>query len=120
MTPRLAAALQAPPRPEKEHAKLGLKLTSYRGKERRPTGGASLGARTTVPGFVNAKGQQVVERTGARSTTFPGQIIYRMKCRGCSHEYGSNGCDIHARSCPSCQQGTAGEPLTEKPAGLFS
>lgn len=82
-------------------------------------GGKALEARTTVPGFVNRRQQEVIERTGARSTSFPGQVIYRMKCRGCGLEYGANGCDVHARTCPGCQQGTAGEPLPERPATLF-
>lgn len=95
---------------------MGLKLTSYQGKTSKQSADR---ARTTVPGFLNRKSQLVVERTGAPSTSFRGQVIYRMKCRGCGLEYGSNGCDIHDRSCPGCQQGTAGEPLPERTAGLF-
>ncbi|SEG13094.1 hypothetical protein SAMN05421819_1892 [Bryocella elongata] len=94
-----------------------MKLTSYQGKVSRV--GADK-ARTTVPGYVNPRGQRVLERTGARSTTFPGQVIYRLKCKDCALEYGANGCDIHARTCPGCQSGSKGEPLVEKPAGLFS
>ncbi len=37
-------------------------------------------ARTTVPGYRNGSRQEVVGRTGQRSTTFAGQIIYRLKC----------------------------------------
>ena len=98
-----------------------MKLTSYKGKVSRvAAGGSSLGARTTVPGYVNPSGQQVVESTGMRSTTRDGQVIYRMRCRACGLQYGANGIDVKARTCPGCQGGSKGEPLVEKPAGLFS
>jgi hypothetical protein len=77
------------------------------------------GARTTLPGFENLHGQTVVNRTGAPSTTFPGQVIYRLKCGRCGFEYGANGCDVHARRCPGCQEGKGGEPLREAQGGLF-
>ena len=96
-----------------------MKLTSFQGKKRSPNS-KTLEARTTLPGFVNPRAQEVLHSTGARSTTRDGQVIYRMKCRGCSLEYGANGCDVHARTCPGCQQGTPGEPLPERPATLFS
>lgn len=81
--------------------------------------GSGARALTTAPGFVNPNHQEVVERTGFGSTSFAGQVIYRMRCRGCSMEYGANGCDIHARRCPGCQEGVAGEPLRERSVGLF-
>ena len=76
-------------------------------------------APTTAPGYVNGNRQEVLERTGFASASFAGQVIYRLKCRGCSLEYGSNGCDIHARRCPGCQGGAGGEALRERSVGLF-
>jgi hypothetical protein len=105
-----------------------MKLTGYAGKRvagRRSSGGSSESRagksepRTAIPGFVNGRGQEVVERTGAPSGSFAGQVVYRMKCRGCGGEYGANGCDVHARRCPLCQGGRPGEALREKVGGLF-
>jgi hypothetical protein len=102
-------------RPEVEHTGWGypweeMKLTGYGGKSKRVgafgasgSSGASK-ARTTLPGFENLHGQTVVSRTGAPSTTIPGQVIYRMKCGRCGFEYGANGCEVHARRCPGCQE----------------
>lgn len=83
--------------------------------------GSARGKRslTTEPGFVNDRRQRVVERTGARSTTRDDQTIYRMRCGACGFEYGANGIDIHARCCPSCQNGEAGEPLPLPHPTLF-
>jgi hypothetical protein len=94
-----------------------MRLVPLTGKPKRSS--TAPEAQTTAPGFMNRNGQTVVERTGFPSTTFPRQLIYRLKCRACSQEYGSNGCDIHARRCPHCQSGSPGEPLREKPAYLF-
>ena len=76
-------------------------------------------ARTTVPGYVNSNGQTVIAKTGTPSTSFPGQTIYELRCGSCGTAYGANGCDIHARRCPHCQEGVKGEPLRERPALLF-
>lgn len=77
-------------------------------------------AQTAAPGYVNANQQEVIARTGRPSTSFRGQVIYEMKCRRCDGRYGANGCDIHARRCPLCDNGTPGEPLGEKlVVGLF-
>lgn len=94
-----------------------MKLTSPRIKGP----GISHGKRslTTEPGFLNERRQRVVERTGARSTTRQDQIIYRMRCGFCGFEYGANGIDIHARCCPACQNGEAGEPLPMPQPTLF-
>ncbi len=73
---------------------------------------------TTVPGYTNQNKQSLLERTSFPSTTFRGQVIYRMKCGNCKHVYGANGCDIHIRKCPNCQSGTRGEPLREPPPTL--
>lgn len=94
-----------------------MNLTAYRGKQKKSP--QPRRAHTTDPGYTNRKGQVVIESTGAPSTTFPGQLIYRLKCQACAHEYGSNGTDIHVRNCPKCQGGKPGEPLREKAAGLF-
>ena len=75
--------------------------------------------RTTDPGYRNPNHQEVLQNTGFPSDSFPGQKIYRLRCNGCSHEYGSNGCDIHIRRCPSCQQGARGEQLHEPSPTLF-
>ncbi|MDE1163512.1 MAG: hypothetical protein PW792_16435 [Acidobacteriaceae bacterium] len=80
--------------------------------------GVREGARavTTEPGFRNPNAQVVVARTGAASTLRANQVIYRMKCQGCSREYGCNGMDIKARLCPFCQGGAAAEPLRDDSA----
>lgn len=93
-----------------------MRLTAYSPapKRQRPSS-----ATTTTPGFVNGNHQEVIARTGRPSTTFRGQVIYELKCRKCSGRYGSNGCDIHARRCPACDNGAPGEPLTERAASLF-
>ena len=74
---------------------------------------------TTLPGFENKHGQVVIRDTGFPSETFPGQRVYELRCRHCNHHYGSNGCDVHLRRCPSHQRGTPGERLREAPARLF-
>jgi hypothetical protein len=77
---------------------------------------------TTDPGYKNKHGQIVVARTGFPSESFPGQTIYRLRCNrtSCNHEYGANGCDIHNRRCPRCQNGVKGEPLRTPSPNLFS
>ena len=87
-----------------------MKLTSPTGS-RGKVSRTSPRALTTEPGFTNGNMQQVVESTGAVSTTRESQTIYRLRCTLCKHEYGCNGLDIKARLCPACQQGTPGEPL---------
>jgi hypothetical protein len=97
-----------------------MELTAYGGKaKRRGGGGGRTDARTTVPGFVNQNRQKVVARTGFPSASFAGQIIYKVVCGDCRAEYGANGCDLHARRCPMCQEGVAGEVLREAAPGLF-
>jgi hypothetical protein len=77
-------------------------------------------AKTTIPGYRNLHGQEVIARTGFPSSTFPGQTIYSLRCIHCNHTYGSNGCDIHKRLCPSHQNGAKGEPIpSELPPNLF-
>jgi hypothetical protein len=93
-----------------------MQLTRYAGKARRV---AVSGARTTLPGFENANRQRVMSQTGAPSTTFAGQVIYKLKCGACGFEYGSNGCDVHKRRCPQCQDGAVGEPLRAESPSLF-
>ena len=93
-----------------------MRLTANHGKARTQRPNA---ARTTLPGFVNKNRQQVIANTGRPSTSFTGQIIYRMKCEACQEVYGSNGCDVHARRCPQCQGGVKGEPIPEPEPMLF-
>ena len=93
-----------------------MRLTGYAGKVK---AGRATKAVTTIPGFVNGKGQEVVARTGMRSTSFAGQVIYKLRCRGCSAEYGSNGCDISERKCPECQGGVKGGRWWSWGWGLF-
>ncbi len=85
--------------------------------------GVREGARavTTEPGYKNPNRQIVVNKNGAPSTTRDNQIVYRLRCELCQHEYGCNGMDIKARLCPKCQGGTAGEPLRDdaSQASLF-
>ncbi|HVG27900.1 MAG TPA: hypothetical protein VM865_09870 [Acidobacteriaceae bacterium] len=93
-----------------------MRLTAYTGGAKRQRASR---ASTTTPGWVNGNGQEVIARTGQPSKTFRGQVIYELKCRRCTGRYGSNGCDIHARRCPLCDNGAAGEPLVERAASLF-
>jgi hypothetical protein len=77
--------------------------------------------KSTIPGFKNQNGQEVISRTGLRSETFPGQMIYHIRCEECGHNYGSNGCDIRLRRCPGHDGGAKGERLlTERSPNLFS
>ena len=78
-----------------------------------------VAAPTTTPGFENPNGQVVVANTGFASETFSGQSVYRMRCRHCGFEYGSNGTDVLKRLCPRHQGGARGERLREPGPGLF-
>jgi hypothetical protein len=62
---------------------------------------------TTVPGYVNRRGQIVVRNTGLTGTDHL-QTIYQLGCSHCGHIYGANGSDIHDRKCPECQGGAKG------------
>lgn len=64
---------------------------------------------TTAVGYRN-KNDQVVVRATTLSGNLPGQKVYVLMCErsGCGHEYGANGCDIHERKCPVCQEGAQG------------
>lgn len=93
-----------------------MELRAFYGVGRRTKPSA---ARTTIPGFVNPNRQEVMSNTGARSASFAGQVIYKLRCRDCQAEYGANGCDVHHRRCPQCQGGGPGESLREPAAGLF-
>jgi hypothetical protein len=96
-----------------------MQLTRFSGPAPRAKAAAADRARTTVSGYINENRQHVIARTGFPSSTFPGQIIYKLRCADCDTTYGSNGCDIHKRRCPHCQQGTKGEPLRDPNPSLF-
>ena len=66
---------------------------------------------STVPGFVNRRGQTVIGPTGLRGTDH-GQSIYVLSCSRCDHIYGANGSDIAGRRCPLCQGGAPGFTVT--------
>lgn len=72
------------------------------GPIRRPKAGGSW----TDAGTVNPNGQRNEGVLGV-SGNHPNQRAYRMTCTLCQREYASNGCDIHIRRCPGCQQGAA-------------
>ena len=59
---------------------------------------------TTIPGFVNANGQENTQALGIAGTDH-NQQLYRMRCTHCQTEYAANGSDIHHRKCPECQGG---------------
>jgi hypothetical protein len=61
----------------------------------------------TTIGFRNREGQQVIRKT-AREGSVPGQRVFILHCTVCDHEYGADGCDIHDRLCPKCQDGPPG------------
>jgi hypothetical protein len=59
---------------------------------------------TTQTGFVNGNGQRNDGPLGLPGTDH-NQMLYRMRCERCAHEYAANGSDIHHRKCPNCQGG---------------
>ena len=63
--------------------------------------------RTTQIGHRNEHGQIVVAKTLMQGTK-PFERIFILRCEGCGYEYGTDGCDIHARRCPACQDGGPG------------
>jgi hypothetical protein len=69
--------------------------------------GAMSAGYSTVDGFINSNGQQVVRRT-ERPGTDHLQVVYVLRCAACGHAYGANGSDIHLRRCPECQDGRPG------------
>jgi hypothetical protein len=69
--------------------------------------GQTLEGSTTAVGFRNANGQTVLRQTNL-SGNVAGQRVYVLMCGHCSHEYGSNGFDLHLRKCPSCMGGQPG------------
>lgn len=71
--------------------------------------GAMSAGYSTVEGFMNGNGQQVVRRTDRPGTDHL-QVVYVLRCTACGHIYGANGSDIHLRRCPECQDGRPGLP----------
>lgn len=71
--------------------------------------GAMSAGYSTVEGYMNGKGQQVVRRTDRPGTDHL-QVVYVLRCTECGHIYGANGSDIHLRRCPECQAGRPGLP----------
>lgn len=69
--------------------------------------GAMSAGYSTVEGFTNDNGQQVVRRTDRPGTDHL-QVVYVLRCTECEHTYGANGSDIHRRRCPECQRGRPG------------
>ncbi len=65
---------------------------------------------TTVPGYVNRNGQEVVRATALPATDHR-QRVYELLCDSCGHRYGSNGSDNFQRKCPRCQGGAPGLSL---------
>ena len=87
--------------------------------EKAPTKRASAKSGTTKstsPGHVNPRGQEVVRRVG-KSPSWKGQYTYELACGDCGHHYGANGPDIdranggEGRACPVCQDGKPGDPI---------
>lgn len=58
--------------------------------------------RTTRIGFRNPYRQDVIRKTDLAGVA-DGQRVYLLRCADCGHEHQSDGCDVHARRCPSCQ-----------------
>ena len=69
--------------------------------------GAVSAGYSTVEGFTNGNGQQVVRRTDRPGTDHL-HVVYVLSCTVCRHVYGANGSDIHRRRCPNCQGGRPG------------
>jgi hypothetical protein len=47
--------------------------------------------KSTIPGYKNQNGQEIISKTGLASESFAGQTIYHIRCAQCGHNYGSNG-----------------------------
>lgn len=62
---------------------------------------------TTRIGCRNSQRQEVIRKT-VLAGTLPYQRVYVLHCGDCGHEYGANGCEVHARRCPQCQAGSPG------------
>lgn len=62
---------------------------------------------TTIPGYVNRNGQEVLRPTGIPGTDHC-QYVYVLRCLTCDHEYGANGSDIWLRRCPNHDRGAPG------------
>jgi hypothetical protein len=58
--------------------------------------------RTTMIGFRNVFRQEVIRKTDLAGVA-EGQRVFMLRCVDCGHEHLSDGCDVHARRCPSCQ-----------------
>ncbi len=67
--------------------------------------------KTTQIGYINGNQQQVAGTRGVPSKTHENQLSYKVKCLRqsngdvCGEIYGANGCDLHLRKCPKCQNG---------------
>ncbi|CTQ33585.1 hypothetical protein JAN5088_02367 [Jannaschia rubra] len=59
---------------------------------------------TTETGYENANGQKVLGPSDLTSNHH-NQRLFEMSCTHCGCGYNANGCDIHIRRCPSCQNG---------------
>ena len=62
-------------------------------------------------GTINRNDQEVVRPEGKAKANHPNQRTYRLRCNHCHQQYGSNGCDVHQRKCPYCQDGQTGVDL---------
>lgn len=72
--------------------------------------------RKLVIGAVNRDGQHLLQDLNRTSATHPSAKVCRLRCLFCGHNYGANGCDIHIRKCPACQQGMPGEDVGNTPS----
>jgi len=59
--------------------------------------------------YTNENGQRCRGHRGVAGTDHL-QFAYKVECTRCGYVYGSNGTDMHARTCPVCQAGAAGIP----------
>jgi hypothetical protein len=73
-----------------------------RARRQREFNEGSSWERITAIGFRNREGQEVVLKT-AREGVTPDQRVFVLRCSVCGHEYDCDGCDIHDRLCPKCQ-----------------
>jgi hypothetical protein len=59
-------------------------------------------------GFTNKNNQSVVGAAPEYFSNHDSAKPWQLYCLFCKNEYGANGCDIHIRKCPKCQNGKAG------------
>ena len=78
------------------------------------SGGMGTNQGTTIPGFVNSKGQVMIHVTALPGTDHNAYVC-QLGCSLCGYIYGANSTDVHLRNCPQCGGGAPGLEYEETP-----